>query len=141
MGRQFYNTDIEVEILSKEETEKMTYVVRTPAPPPGGTRRSGVLDCSRDGDNEYRSPCRGTRGGNASAVHDGNAGPAVSASAPRAEGHALASVLFTVAVKKQNRSVDLMTRKKSKTSLQRSLFYPFILVVIWLLVKIRKTLY
>lgn len=27
MGRQFYNTDIEVEILSKEETEKMTYVV------------------------------------------------------------------------------------------------------------------
>lgn len=28
MGRQFYNTDIEVEILSKEETEKMTYVVR-----------------------------------------------------------------------------------------------------------------
>lgn len=29
MGRQFYNTDIEVEILSKEETEKMTYVVCT----------------------------------------------------------------------------------------------------------------
>lgn len=28
VGRQFYNTDIEVEILSKEETEKMTYVVR-----------------------------------------------------------------------------------------------------------------
>ncbi|XP_056457976.1 soluble guanylate cyclase 88E-like [Gadus chalcogrammus] len=27
VGRQFYNTDIEVEILSKEETEKMTYVV------------------------------------------------------------------------------------------------------------------
>ncbi|CAB1423556.1 unnamed protein product [Pleuronectes platessa] len=26
VGRQFYNTDIEVEILSKEETEKMTYV-------------------------------------------------------------------------------------------------------------------
>lgn len=31
VGRQFYNTDIEVEILSKEETEKMTYVVRTAA--------------------------------------------------------------------------------------------------------------
>lgn len=31
VGRQFYNTDIEVEILSKEETEKMTYVVRIPA--------------------------------------------------------------------------------------------------------------
>lgn len=30
MGRQFYNTDIEVEILSKEETEKMTYVVSIP---------------------------------------------------------------------------------------------------------------
>ena len=29
VGRQFYNTDIEVEILSKEETEKMTYVVCT----------------------------------------------------------------------------------------------------------------
>lgn len=29
VGRQFYNTDIEVEILSKEETEKMTYVVGT----------------------------------------------------------------------------------------------------------------
>lgn len=29
VGRQFYNTDIEVEILSKEETEKMTYVVRS----------------------------------------------------------------------------------------------------------------
>ncbi|XP_034001802.1 soluble guanylate cyclase 88E-like [Trematomus bernacchii] len=27
VGRQFYSTDIEVEILSKEETEKMTYVV------------------------------------------------------------------------------------------------------------------
>ncbi|XP_072346716.1 LOW QUALITY PROTEIN: soluble guanylate cyclase 88E-like [Scyliorhinus torazame] len=27
VGRQFYNTDIKVEILSKEETEKMTYVV------------------------------------------------------------------------------------------------------------------
>ncbi|KAK6326322.1 hypothetical protein J4Q44_G00019670 [Coregonus suidteri] len=27
VGRQFYNTDIEVEILSKEETEKMTYVI------------------------------------------------------------------------------------------------------------------
>uniref|UniRef100_UPI00398EF35B soluble guanylate cyclase 88E-like n=1 Tax=Pristiophorus japonicus TaxID=55135 RepID=UPI00398EF35B len=27
VGRQFYNTNIEVEILSKEETEKMTYVV------------------------------------------------------------------------------------------------------------------
>ncbi|XP_068613334.1 LOW QUALITY PROTEIN: soluble guanylate cyclase 88E-like [Brachionichthys hirsutus] len=27
VGRQFYNTAIEVEILSKEETEKMTYVV------------------------------------------------------------------------------------------------------------------
>ncbi|XP_078062073.1 soluble guanylate cyclase 88E-like [Mustelus asterias] len=27
VGRQFYNTDIEVEILTKEETEKMTYVV------------------------------------------------------------------------------------------------------------------
>lgn len=32
MGRQFYNTDIEVEILSKEETEKMTYVVRVLCP-------------------------------------------------------------------------------------------------------------
>lgn len=31
VGRQFYNTDIEVEILSKEETEKMTYVVCTRA--------------------------------------------------------------------------------------------------------------
>lgn len=31
VGRQFYNTDIEVEILSKEETEKMTYVVCTGA--------------------------------------------------------------------------------------------------------------
>lgn len=29
VGRQFYSTDIEVEILSKEETEKMTYVVCT----------------------------------------------------------------------------------------------------------------
>lgn len=32
VGRQFYNTDIEVEILSKEETEKMTYVVSRSAP-------------------------------------------------------------------------------------------------------------
>lgn len=39
VGRQFYNTDIEVEILSKEETEKMTYVVRTPA----GRRPGGLF--------------------------------------------------------------------------------------------------
>lgn len=38
MGRQFYNTDIEVEILSKEETEKMTYVVRNPGGGAGGVR-------------------------------------------------------------------------------------------------------
>lgn len=38
VGRQFYNTDIEVEILSKEETEKMTYVVSTmPRPRLGGS--------------------------------------------------------------------------------------------------------
>lgn len=44
VGRQFYNTDIEVEILSKEETEKMTYVVRTPAQVknPSGYRASDL---------------------------------------------------------------------------------------------------
>lgn len=62
MGRQFYNTDIEVEILSKEETEKMTYVVRrcraptcpaagghlTPAPPCHGFRLAQVYKMNFD---------------------------------------------------------------------------------------------
>lgn len=45
VGRQFYNTDIEVEILSKEETEKMTYVVRTLAEVKYGSG-SQVSDCA-----------------------------------------------------------------------------------------------
>uniref|UniRef100_H3CKY4 guanylate cyclase n=1 Tax=Tetraodon nigroviridis TaxID=99883 RepID=H3CKY4_TETNG len=62
VGRQFYNTDIEVEILSKEETEKMTYVVRrccaptcpaagghlTPAPPCHGFRLAQVYKMNFD---------------------------------------------------------------------------------------------
>lgn len=49
VGRQFYNTDIEVEILSKEETEKMTYVVGPPPRPRLGSSVGRPTSAESDG--------------------------------------------------------------------------------------------